>query len=157
MLRRVDTARLVHKPNIFGKGPFALVVGRRSVLAGGRRKWTKAQVQKYLEHSSMWPCHVADLDGRRYWIYAGRTFSDNDMLNQEQVGALLVARGQRDRRKVDRAVAMVHKGQSLRDPARGAISDDVKQYVWSRSMQKLPGKRGTPVRPHHSSRHGREF
>jgi 5-methylcytosine-specific restriction endonuclease McrA len=132
MLRRVDTARLVHQPNIFGKGPFTLVIGKRAVSAGSKRKWTKLEVQEFLNYSAQWPGYVAELEGRWYWAHAGRIFSDNDGLTQQQVWALLLTRDQREQRKVDRAIAMVHHGPVAGEPVRGHISDEIKQYVWTR-------------------------
>jgi 5-methylcytosine-specific restriction endonuclease McrA len=132
MLRRVDTARLVHQPNIFGKGPFTLIIGKRSALVSGRRKWTRPAVAEYREYSSQWPIYVAKLEGRHYWTHAGRVFSDNEGLTQEQVWALLVTRDQRRQRQVDRAVAAAQQGGTPTEPVRGHIRDDDKEFVWKR-------------------------
>jgi 5-methylcytosine-specific restriction endonuclease McrA len=132
MLRRVDSARLVHQPNIFGKGPFTLVIGRRTALVGARRKWSKADVAEYRQYAAQWPARVAKLEGRDYWTHAGRVFSDNERLTQEQVWALLVTRDQRQQRRVDRAVAAVYRGGQPAEAVRGHISDEVKQFVWQR-------------------------
>lgn len=132
MLRRVDTARLVHRPGFFGKGAFVLEIGRRSALVGNRRKWNRSEVQEFHNYSLQWPAFVAQLDGRNYWSHAGRIFSENEGLNQEQVNALLISRDQRNRRQIDRAVAMVQRGAIPASVQRASISDEVKQYVWQR-------------------------
>ena len=131
MLRRVDSAQLVHRPNIFGKGPFVLVIGRRSAPIG-KRKWKRAEVGQYLEYTAQWPAFIAHIEGRAYWSHAGRVFSDNEALTQEEVWALLVTRDQRQKRKVERAVAAVRQGERPAEKVRGHIPDDVKQFVWTR-------------------------
>lgn len=132
MLRRVDSAQLVHAPGLLGKGPYTLVVGKRSALVGGRRRWTKVEVQDFISYAAHWPAFVAHLEQRAYWAHAGRVFSDNDGLTQEQVHALLVTRDQRKQRAVDRAVATVQQGVMPAPRQRGHIPDEVKQYVWTR-------------------------
>lgn len=132
MLRRVDSARLQHQPNIFGRGPFVLLLGRQQVPVAKQRKWSKRDVQEFLDYGAQWPAFIAGHEGRWYWLHASRIFWDNDRLTQEQVHALLVTRDQRQQRKVDRAVAMVQQGQQVVPNARGHISDEVKQFVWQR-------------------------
>lgn len=132
MLRRVDSAKLAHRPNIFGNGPFILILGRRELYVRNKRKWTKAEVQQAREYMQQRPGLLANYEGKQYWHLNGRTFSDNENLTQEQVHALLITRDQRNQRKLDRAVAMVQQGQQPRQVLRGHISDEVKQFIWQR-------------------------
>src|SRR5262245_48271298 len=131
-LRRVDSARLVHTPNIFGKGPFLLVIGRRSSGVGLKRKWSRAEVDELLRYTANWPVHVATLAGKNYWAHADRVYSDTDDLTRDEVWALLVTRTQRERRRVDRAVAIAYQAVAPAQPSRGHIPDDVRQLVWTR-------------------------
>jgi hypothetical protein len=66
MLRRVDSAQLVHAPGLLGKGPYTLVIGKRTALVGGRRKWTRAEVQDFITFAAQWPAFVAQIDQRSY-------------------------------------------------------------------------------------------
>lgn len=131
MLRRVDSARLEHQTNMFGKGYLYLHVGRRTAQVGDK-KMKKEDRLKLDEYQRDYPAFLAAMEGRWYWLFQDRVFSDNERLSQEQVYALLVTRDQRNQRKVDRAVAMVQQGAIPQDTQRGHIPDDVKQYVWQR-------------------------
>jgi 5-methylcytosine-specific restriction endonuclease McrA len=132
MLRRVESARVGHRPNMFGKGPFVLVLGKKEAFVGNRRKWSKVEVQEFLNYTAQWPAFLADVSGKRYWLHAARVFSDSEGLTQDQVHALLVVRDQRNQRRVDRAVEMVQQGQRPVEPVRGHIADEVRRFVWQR-------------------------
>jgi len=132
MLRRVDSARIDFQPGwLSGKGWVRLVIGRRVGTVGVRKlhksAFASAQVQQQQE-----PVFLCELEGRNYWQYQGRIYSDNDSLTAQQVQALLVTRQQREQRKVDRAVAMMERGVEMEAARRGVIPDDVKQYVFQR-------------------------
>lgn len=132
VLRRVETARLVHEPGWLGKGPFILAIGRREYVVG-QRKWSRDEVDDFWNAAARYPAWIATVEGRRYWLFRNRIFSENERLSQEEVYALLVSRDQQNQRKVDRAVASVRQGSSRIAPnRRQRIPDDVKQYVWQR-------------------------
>jgi len=78
------------------------------------------------------PAHLGRYNGRNYWAYAGRIYSENENLSRGEVHALLVSRDMRERRKVDRAVAMLQRSESTPRRGREHIPDDVKQFVWQR-------------------------
>jgi hypothetical protein len=120
MLRRIDSARLVHHTNIFGRGFLYLHVGRRNATVGAR-KLTKAEFAKLESFQLDAPAFLAELDGRWYWKFQERYFSDNDRLSQQEVHALLVTRDQRNQRKVERALAMVQRGQEPQPTIRGPL------------------------------------
>ena len=71
-------------------------------------------------------------NGRTYWQFKNRIYWDNDDLNESQVNALLVTKLQREQATIERAQAMVESGRRPQPSARGAIPDDVKQFVFMR-------------------------
>lgn len=132
MLRRVDTARIEFVPGFFtGKGFVALVIGRR-VQRLGNRKLHKSIVDQQFEQQRSVPVFLCIMEGRHYWQFQDRIYSDNDGLDAREVHALLVTRQERERRKVERAVAMLDQGARETPSARQRIPDDVKQLVWGR-------------------------
>ncbi|MFC7494536.1 MULTISPECIES: HNH endonuclease [unclassified Nocardioides] len=119
------------QPGIFGKGYVYLVIGRRSTLVSPK-KWTRADMAQFQHYQNQYAAFVADMEGRRYWMYRGRFYSDNEGLGQQEVHALLVARDERNQRQVDRAVSMMERRDIAPINRRGAIPDEVKQFVWQR-------------------------
>lgn len=131
MLRRVDSARLAYRPNMFGRGYLYLRLGRRLVQLS-RKRLTKQERLDFDRYQASYPTFLAVVDGRAYWLFRGRFFWDNERLTPEQVHAVLVTRDQRNQRQVDRAVAMVQQGAMPQQNVRGNIPDDIKQFVWQR-------------------------
>jgi len=104
-----------------------LIVGRKTYRV---RKVTKGAFRSKL--NATMPVLVGQVGERRYWLFQGRYYWDNDGLDGDQVHALLVTRQQRDDQRIARAQAMVAMGTAPRPSARGAIPDDVRQLVWQR-------------------------
>lgn len=133
MLRRVDTARIAYRPGrISGKGYITLVIGRRSTAIAGGRKIKRVVFEQAKVQQRAFPVFLCEMEGRHYWQFQDRVFSDNDRLTAEQVHALLTTRLLREQQKVERAVAMVKRGVMESASARGTIPDDVKQFIWQR-------------------------
>lgn len=118
-----------HRSNLFtGKGWVTLVVGRKRYRT---MKVTKSAYRSKMLASL--PVNVGRVGERTYWRYEQRFYWDNDGLTSDQVYALLVTRQQREDKRIERAQAMVAMGNDPRPtPQRGAIPDDVRQYVWQR-------------------------
>jgi hypothetical protein len=75
---------------------------------------------------------VANLNGRNYWQYQDRFHWDDEGLITSQVHALLHTRQQRRGAEIQRAEQIVAMGSMPRQTQRGAISDEVKHFVWTR-------------------------
>jgi hypothetical protein len=126
MLRRAENVRLVR--TLFGR--VTVYVGRKQYTL--KRRPTKDEWTADRARQQGQPVRVLSTSDRNLWQFQGRFYWDNDRLDASQVYALLVTRGQRERQRIERAQAMVAMGSVPRQQARGAIPDDLKQYVWQR-------------------------
>lgn len=126
MLRRAENIGLAR--SVFG----------RITVRVGRKIYTVQRRQSKEEWAGNWarqksqPVLVLSTTDRNLWHFQDRFYWDNDGLNGAQIYALLVTRGQRERQRIERAQAMVTMGAVPRQQVRGAIPDDLKQYVWMR-------------------------
>ncbi len=75
---------------------------------------------------------VVRIGDRSYWQFQNLFYCDNDGLSAEEIHTLLVTRKQRDRARIEGALAMVTQGFANSGAQRGSIPDDVKQFVWTR-------------------------
>jgi hypothetical protein len=114
------------------KGPCFLHIGKKQYRIG-KGKLTKLEFQQRVSHQETFPVFWARLNERSYYQFGGKFYWDNDDLTAEEVHALLVTRGQAQKRRIDRAQAIVAMGTDGREATqRGHIADDVKQYIWMR-------------------------
>jgi 5-methylcytosine-specific restriction endonuclease McrA len=131
MLRRVDNATIAHDHGVLtGRGWVTFTVGRRSVRVG--RKIHRRDFEAAVEAQRTYPVYVTTIDGRNYWHYDDRFYSDNEGLVAAEVYALLLTRKQREQRKVDRALATVNMETRPAPRDRPRIPDDVMRYVMVR-------------------------
>lgn len=131
MLRRVENVTVSHKPGLFSKkGNVSLHVGRKVYPVFG--KVHRDQYREMLNQTVDYPVFFGRVGERSYWLFQNRWHWDNDGLNRDQVYALLVTRDQRTEARINRAQTMVAMQQQPAPVVRGAIPDDVKQYVWTR-------------------------
>jgi hypothetical protein len=106
MLRRIDGATIAHDPSrLTGNGWVTFAVGGRSVRVG--RKIHKRDFAAAMEAQLTYPVFVTALDGRNYWHFQHRFYSDGDGLVAAEVYALLLTRRQREEQAIDRAAATV--------------------------------------------------
>lgn len=126
VLRRAENVVLTR--TFFGR--VTVQVGRKHYTLKRRptkEEWTAAWIRQQSE-----PVLVLSTTDRNLWHFQNRFFWDNDGLNGSQVHALLLTRSQREQQRIERAQAMVAMGSTPRSQVRGAIPDDLKQYVWQR-------------------------
>lgn len=95
-------------------------------------KVTASQVEAMKMEQQRSPVALRRVGERSYWWFQGRFYWDNDNLTQSEVCALLVTRQQRYQQQIATAQATVALGTERQPSPRGAIPDDVKQYVWTR-------------------------
>jgi HNH endonuclease len=133
MLRQIDNAQITHYPSLFtGKARETFIVGRREFKA--RKKSHKDEFARRMQEQLVHPVLVATIDGRTYWIFQNRFYSDNEGLNAHQVYALITMRQQRRAKQIQRAqqyVAVVDRPEDERF-TRSIIPEDVRQLVWER-------------------------
>lgn len=126
MLRRAENVTLLR--NLFGR--VTVGVGKKQYNLKQRKskeQWT-ADRARQKSH----PVLTLSTTDRNLWQFQSRFYWDNDGLDASQVYALLVTRGHREQQRIERAQAMVAMGTAPRGQVRGAIPDDLKQYVWRR-------------------------
>ena len=134
MLRRIDDASIHQAPPHFLDGSRRWVYFRIGRRTGTIARWTGAEFNQWIRATMSSPARLGRYDGRHYWAYAGRIYSESEGLSREEVQALLISRDRRARRKIDRAVAMVHRAEAAPTRRREHIPDDVKQFVWERDQ-----------------------
>ena len=126
MLRRAENVTLFR--TVFGR--ITVQVGKKQYNL--KQRATKEQWAADRARQQSQPVLVLSTTDRNLWQFQSRFYWDNDGLNGNQVYALLVTRGQREQQRIERAQAMVAMGTVPRGQVRGAIPDDLKQYVWLR-------------------------
>jgi hypothetical protein len=69
--------------------------------------------------------------GRRWWLYRGEFFREDEGLGAREVLALILERDNQRQRRVKRAVALMEQSD-LEVQRREPIPDDVRAFVWNR-------------------------
>ena len=126
MLRRAENVALYR--TMFGR--VTVQVGKKQYTLTRRptkERWLADRARQQNE-----PVLVLSTADRNLWEFQNRFYWDNDGLNAGQIYALLVTRNMRERQRIERAQAVVSMGHLPRGQVRGAIPDDLKQYVWHR-------------------------
>lgn len=126
MLRRAENVTLSR--TLFGR--VTVQVGKKQYNL--KRRPTKEQWIADRSRQQNEPVLVLSITDRNLWQFKGRFYWDNDGLDGSQIYALLVTRGMREQQRIERAQAVVAMGSLPRGQVRGAIPDDLKQYVWQR-------------------------
>lgn len=126
MLRRAENVTLLRAP----LGRVTVQVGKKQYRLKSRRTKDEWAADRTRQQSQ--PVLVLSTADRNLWQFQSRFYWDNDGLSGSQVYALLVTRNQREQQRIERAQAMVAMGSVPRQQVRGAIPDDLKQYVWRR-------------------------
>jgi 5-methylcytosine-specific restriction endonuclease McrA len=132
VLRRTENVSVSFSAGFFsGKGLVYVTIGSNRYIAGAK-KIHKDEFMDAAARQQTYPVVLIQLNERTYWQFQDRFYWENDDLDAEAVYALLVTKQQRERRRVERAVATVAMGAQPRVSKRGQIPDDLKQYVWQR-------------------------
>ena len=132
VLRRADNVSILFKPGFFtGKGRIQMWIGREyfRLPAKIHKRDFVARMEQSASHPLLFTPGYKD---RQYWLFANQWHWDNEDLTSEEVYALLVTKAQRRSAQIQRAQAMVAMGETPRPTVRGAIPDDVKQFVFMR-------------------------
>ena len=117
-------------------GPWSIHVGRNTYTVA--RKLSREEFAARLNQSRDYAVSFGRVGERTYWLFQNRWFSDNENLTAAEVHAVLVTRDQRNQQRINRAQSMV-AASSPTPSRRGAIPDDVKQYVWTRDHARCAG------------------
>ncbi|WP_436987722.1 HNH endonuclease [Streptomyces sp. enrichment culture] len=125
----------------FGRKTLPSIPMGRGLLRIGRDTYpgsivTEETFLKEEEQQRHEPILLAVIDGRQLWWFQDRFYWDNDNMDGDDVHALLLAKHQRERQRIERARAMMAMGEEPRIRQRGHIPDDVKQLVWIRDQGK---------------------
>lgn len=70
---------------------------------------------------------------RRWWIFQGEIYWENDQLDAYEVKALLLERKNKKKKKLKTAIALMEQKKVINcDRKRNKIPDEVKTFVWNR-------------------------
>jgi 5-methylcytosine-specific restriction endonuclease McrA len=72
------------------------------------------------------------IDHKRYWLFEGKFYKDNETLKRDEVRALLLARKKAMAQRINRAKSIAFAEVTTSPVPRGAIPDDVKLLIWQR-------------------------
>jgi hypothetical protein len=129
MLRRDPTAR-------FEKRGIA-IFARYRFTAGelqSQQAWHAAQAAALLRRQQETPVAllIDDETRRTWWIFRDEFYWEDEGYDEREVKALLLERLAQKDRRLQRAVALMEQTEALESPARTAIADEVKVFVWNR-------------------------
>jgi hypothetical protein len=98
--------------------------------------WTEAEFAGIQQTQQTYPVAVTRLDDRRYWMYQGRFWWDNDGLTPDDVMALVYERDLKKHRQLQRAHATMQQGYAPPQQRREPIPLEVRRAVWQRDAGK---------------------
>ena len=140
MLRRVEDARVELRRDgfwdgVLDRGHLHLVVGAREWRLEG--KASRRELDDAVRLSDQRPVPLAEVDGRTYYLWQERWFSDDEGLDADDVHALLLVREEQvagrlrrartHRERLDEAERLASSRR-----ARGVVAGDVRAVVWAR-------------------------
>ncbi|WP_460706464.1 hypothetical protein [Luteococcus sediminum] len=99
-MRAVENARLTYRRAIFGRGTLTMHLGRKTFEL---TRWTQAQRAAHEERQRHEPVLLCRREGKNYWQFQARIYSENEGLAPEQIRVLLLARTRRRELEIDRA------------------------------------------------------
>jgi HNH endonuclease len=109
--------------------------GLMYVRAGGFEssyKFTAAQFDRLCERQKKVPTLVLRTLDKYLWLFQDKFYWDTDMLRDDEVRVLLLARQLRAPREIAHAKAIVAAGTLSQQPVRTAIPDAIKLFVFQR-------------------------
>jgi HNH endonuclease len=127
MLRRDTSAR-------FEKVGFAFLSRYHFVSGELELAMNKEQHARILAFQQETPSEVAydEVRRRAYWLFQDEFYWEDEGYSALEVKALVLERQTQKDRRVQRAVALMQQTEAMDTPARAAISDEVKVFVWNR-------------------------
>ena len=99
-----------------------------------RKSWSVASAKRVLAEQLETPVvlHEEPSRRRRWWLFRGEVYWEEEALDAIEVKALALARLTKNDRRIRRAVALMEQADAFTAPTRQAIADDVKVFVWNR-------------------------
>jgi len=111
-------------------GRVTVHVGRQQYSL--RQRYSKQQWAAERDGQRVYPVLVVQTADRNLWQFRDKFYWETDGLDASQVNGLLVTKSLREQQRIERAQAYAAIGALPRSPVRGAIPDDLKQYVFTR-------------------------
>lgn len=133
MLRKADNVILSwERGGIFRRdqGKAVLYAGSRGTVHVANMSREQFDAAERAQKTQV--CFITRIDDRSYWKFQDRFYWDDEGLAAHQVHALLATRQQRRDAQVQRAEQTFAMGTMPRQNQRGAISDEIKHFVWTR-------------------------
>lgn len=131
MLRRADNVSIEHRRGFWTtKGDVVISIGRkRYAIARVKEEVFAERLAAQMDY----PMPITTINGRSYWHFQNRFYSESEGLKSHEVHALVVMREQRKQRQLETAQTNLSLGSAPRVRAgRRAIPDDVKVFVMRR-------------------------
>jgi HNH endonuclease len=127
MLKRDPNAR-------FEKAGFAFLSRYHFVSGKLDVAMSKEQHAALTRRQRETPVEVAYDEERRrtYWLFGDEFYWEDEGFEEIEVKALILERRAQKDRRVQRAVALMQQSEAMDAPARAAIPDEVKVFVWNR-------------------------
>jgi 5-methylcytosine-specific restriction endonuclease McrA len=127
MLRR-DTSAHFEKVGFAFLSRYHFVSGKLDLAMN------KEQHARILACQQETPSEVAydEVSRRAYWLFQDEFYWEDEGYSELEVKALILERQTQKDRRVQRAVALMQQTEAMDTPARAAIPDEVKVFVWNR-------------------------
>ena len=127
MLKRDTSAR-------FEKVGFAFLSRYHFVAGSLDVAMSKEQHARVMARQHDVPVEIGCDDERRrtYWLFRDEFYWEDEGYDATELKALILERLAQKDRRVQRAVALMQQTEAMDAPARAAISDEVKIFVWKR-------------------------
>jgi hypothetical protein len=129
MLKR-DTSARFEKSGLSIFARYRFHAGRLQ----SKKAWHAAEAAALVRRQQETPVALlADEETRRrWWMFRDEFYWEDEGYEERDLKALLIERQARKDRRVKRAVALMEQTEALESPARTAITDEVKVFVWNR-------------------------
>ncbi len=130
MLRKDNNGRFVKSGLVF---PTYRFISGSFQMEKGIRRFTYKRIIKAQEEEP-YILMVDDERNKKWWMFKGEFYWENEGLNALEVKALALEKLARKERKINRAIYMMENGtdDDYIPHNREHIPDDVKMFVWNR-------------------------
>jgi hypothetical protein len=131
MVRRVDNVN-ASKNSFRSKSKYVTLVVSVGSKRFSRGKMLRSVVDAMASDSMTDPVLYLSVGNKNYWRFRDHYFVDSEGLASDEIHALLVARGLRLSRQIERAKTIAASGSLPRASIRRGIPEDIRLLVWQR-------------------------
>lgn len=140
MVRRAESSRIYLDRPFWARSGVVLVQPSRRVRHAVYGRVTPPQFAEAEARQKVEPVpYPVESEGKTFWHFQDRVYTDSDRLTPGQVRALILTREQRKQAQVRRAETIVALPEVPVPQQRGSIPPDVRQLVWQRDGARCAG------------------